>query len=206
MNFIKRLSIKLYDWILSFSKSPYSLITLFILALSEAIFFPIPPDLLLITLVLGSRNDAVKYATYCTLGSIIGGCLGYLIGYYLWWDGASFTPIANYFFTNIPFFTMDIFLTIKNMFDEHGFLIIFTAGFTPIPYKIFSISAGINNISFTTFIFASIISRSLRFFIIALLLHKFGNKIEHLIKNNFNILSILITLFAIFIYIINRLC
>ena len=198
---IKELSIKLYNWILSLSKSRYSFLALFIFALSEAIFFPIPPDLLLITLILGSRNDAMKYAVYCTLGSIIGGSLGYLIGYHLWWDGDSFTPIANYFFTNIPFFTMDVFLTIKNMFDEHGFLIIFTAGFTPIPYKIFSISAGINNISFATFVLASIISRSLRFFIIAILLYKFGNKIENIIKNNFNILSILITVFLIFIYL-----
>ena len=205
MSCIKETFRKLYNWILSFSLSQYSLAALFIIALAEAIFFPIPPDILLIALVLGARDKAIKYAAYCTLGSIVGGALGYLLGYYLWWDGASFTPIANYFFQNIPLFTTDIFSKIQDMFNEHGFLIIFTAGFTPIPYKIFSISAGINKISFATFILASLISRSLRFFIISILLYKFGSKIEHFINNNFNIISLIIALIFISIYLIIKL-
>ena len=171
------------------------------MALIEAVFFPLPPDVLLIALVLICRKKFFKYAFYCTLGSIIGGSIGYYIGNIFWWNGADYSELAKYLMYDIPFFSEDTFLIIKEQFMEYGFLIIFTAGFTPIPYKIFSISAGINNISFPLFLLASIISRGLRFFIIAGLLHHYGDKVKLLIEKYFNKLSFIIIIIIIIIYL-----
>jgi len=197
MNFYK----KIHNKIILFSKSKYAILFLFILALIEAVFFPIPPDVLLITLVLISRRKFFKYALYCTLGSIIGGSIGYYIGNVFWWNGYDYSELAKYLMNNISFFSEDIFLIIQEQFKKYGFLIIFTAGFTPIPYKIFSISAGINDISFSLFLLSSIISRSLRFFIIAGLLYYYGDKIKLLIEKYFNKFTFIIIIIIIIIYL-----
>ena len=187
--------------IILFSKSKYAILFLFILALIEAIFFPIPPDILLITLVLISRKTFIKYALYCTLGSIIGGSIGYYIGNVFWWDGNDYSELAKYLMNNVSFFSEEIFLIIQEKFKAYGFLIIFTAGFTPIPYKIFSISAGINDISFSLFLLTSIISRGFRFFIIAVLLYYYGDKMKLLIEKYFNKSTYIIIIIIIIIYL-----
>ena len=194
---------RLYNWVLSWGGSPYAGSVLFFLALAEATFFPIPPDVLLIALAVGNQKKALQFAAICTIGSITGGFIGYCIGHYLWWNGNVFSEIAIFFFQHIPGFTEQIFLNIKNEYDLYGFAIIFTAGFTPIPYKVFTISAGAFSISLPMFIGASFISRAARFFIVAALIKKFGEKVKNIIDNYFNILSIIfvILLFGSF-YII----
>lgn len=188
---------KLYDWVLHWADSKYGPLALFVLAFAESSFFPIPPDVLLIALALGARKKSFQFALICSIASIAGGLLGYSIGYYLWWDGVTYSAIAQFFFNNIPGFTEDIFTSIQNQYSEYGFMIIFSAGFTPIPYKIFTISAGAFNISLPLFVIASAISRSARFFLVAGLIWKFGNPIKDFIDKYFNILSIIFTLFLI---------
>src|SRR3989339_875745 len=101
---------KLYDWVLSWADTPYGGLALFVLAFAESSFFPIPPDALLIALVLGARVKAFKYTASCTAASITGALLGYAIGHYVWWTPSNeFTSIANFFFANIPGFTHDAF-------------------------------------------------------------------------------------------------
>ena len=196
---------KIYHAINSFSKSKNSLYILFIFSFIESIFFPIPPDLLLIPLVLLRRSLFLKYAFYCTLGSVLGGGVGYVIGNTLWWNGDQYSLFANYLMVNIPFFSEDLFLKFQNIFEQHGFIIIFTAGFTPIPYKIFSISAGANDISFGLFVIASILSRGGRFFIISYLLYFYGAKMKKIIENYFNRITLIFLIFIIFIYTIIQL-
>ena len=188
---------KLYDWVLSWANSPYGPIALIILAFSEASFFPIPPDILLIALALGSKQQSFKFAFYSSIASLAGGIFGYGIGYFLWWDGSNFNAIANFFFNNIPGFNKEIFFQIQEQYNKFGFMIVFTAGFTPIPYKVFTISAGAFNISLPLFIFASAVSRSARFFFVSFLIWKYGIKVKNLIDQYFNILTILLMIILI---------
>ena len=172
---------KLYDWVLHWAKTPYGPVALFILSFSEASFFPIPPDVLLIALALGHRKLSYKFALICSIASVIGAVGGYGIGYYLWWNGDGYNEIAHFFFNHIPGFNEAIFLDIKTKYDLYGLIITFTAGFTPIPFKVFTISAGAFNISFPLFLAASTISRSARFLLLAFLIKKYGNRIEDFI-------------------------
>ena len=182
---------KLYNWVLDFAETPYGLPALFILSFSEASFFPVPPDVLLIALSLGRRKQALKFAFICSIASIAGGLAGYSIGHFIWWDGTNYNSFANFFFNNVPGFTEALFQKIQNQYNNYGFIIIFTAGFTPIPFKVFTISAGAFDISLPLFIIASTISRSARFFLVSFLMWKYGKKINYFIDRYFNILSIL---------------
>lgn len=189
---------RLYDWVLHWADTPYGPAALFILSFAEASFFPIPPDALLIALVLGLRKKAFSFATICTIASVTGAILGYMIGHFLWWAGSSeFSSLALFFFNNIPGFTEEIFYKVKALYDEWNFWIIFTAGFTPIPYKVFTISGGAFEINIALFIIASIISRAGRFFLVAFLIWKFGAQIKSFIDKYFNMLAITFTVLLI---------
>jgi len=189
---------KLYDWVLHWAETPYGPIALFILAFAEASFFPIPPDALLIALVLGAPKKAFRFALICTSASVIGALLGYAIGHFVWWgiDG-EFSSFALFFYNNIPGFSQQIFYDVKKLYDEWNFWIIFTAGFTPIPYKVFTITSGAFDINITLFVIASVISRAGRFFLVAFLIWKFGDQIKSFIDKYFNLLAILFTILLI---------
>ena len=189
---------KIYDWVLHWAETPYCPLALFILAFSESSFFPIPPDVLLIPLALGSRLKAYRFAFICSICSIIGAIIGYGIGYLAWWDSIeNFTAFAQLFFDHIPGFTIDRFYRIQALYEQWNFWIVFTAGFTPIPFKLFTISAGAFNIHFPMFILGSIISRSARFFLIACLVKIFGEPILDFIDRYFNWLAIFFTILLI---------
>ncbi len=189
---------KLYDWVLHWAETPYGPAALVLLAFAEASFFPIPPDALLIALVLGSRKKAFRFAAYCSIASVIGALVGYSIGYFVWWSGSNqFSPIALFFFKNIPGFSQQLFFHVKNLFNEWNFWIIFTAGFTPIPYKVFTISSGAFQINIVMFIIASIFSRAGRFFLVSFLIWKFGEQIKKFIDKYFNLLAIVFTILLI---------
>ncbi|MGQ9798582.1 MAG: YqaA family protein [Ignavibacterium sp.] len=189
---------KLYDWVLHWAETPYGPIALFILAFAESSFFPIPPDALLIALVLGATTKAFKLALNCTIASVLGALLGYTIGHFLWWTPSNeFTSIAMFFFDNIPGFTQKLFFDVQNMYDKYNFWIVFTAGFTPIPYKVITISAGAFNIDILMFVIASVISRGARFFLVAFLIWKFGPQIRSFIDKYFNWLAIAFTVLLI---------
>ena len=117
----------------------------------------------------------------------------------LWWDvpGIEYSSLANLFFDFVPGLTVDSFNNIKSLYDDWDFWIVFTAGFTPIPFKLITISSGTFNINFFMFIIASIVSRSARFFLLATLIWIFGEKIRLYIEKYFNILAILFTFFLI---------
>ncbi|MGK9477555.1 YqaA family protein [Melioribacter sp. OK-6-Me] len=194
MKFLRRL----YDWVLHWSETRYGAAALFVLAFAEASFFPIPPDALLIALVLGSREKAFRFALICTVASVFGAAAGFGLGHYLWWDSPeNFSSLANFFFANVPGFTKELFFNVRNLYNEWNFWIIFTAGFTPIPYKVFTISGGAFDINFLLFIVASVVGRGLRFFLVAGLIWKFGEQIRTFIDKYFNILAILFTVLLI---------
>ena len=182
---------KIYDWVLHWAETPYGPLALFLLAVAESSFFPIPPDALLIALALGVRSKSFKFAAICTVASVLGALLGYAIGYFVWWEGANeFSVVANFFFTNIPGFTEQLFFQVKELYDEWNFWIIFTAGFTPIPYKVFTVTGGAFDVNIFLFIIASVFGRAGRFFLVAYLIWKFGKQIESFIDKYFNWLAI----------------
>ena len=195
MNFIR----KIYDWVINLSKKPNGGRSLAIISFSEASFFPIPPDVLLIPLSLGNRKKSYKFALICSVFSIFGAILGYYIGKVLWWNvpGIEYSSLANLFFKYVPGINDSGFMRIKNLYDNWNFWIVFTAGFTPIPFKLITISAGTFNINFFMFVIASVISRSARFFIVASLIRVFGESIRNFIENYFNLLAVIFTLLLI---------
>jgi len=196
---------KLYDWVLGLAQKPNGDISLGILSFSEASFFPIPPDVLLIPLCLGNRKKVYFFAFICSCFSIIGAIFGYYIGKLLWWNipGEEYSYIANMFFEYVPGITIDGFNRIYTIYDQWNFWIVFTAGFTPIPFKLITISAGTFNINIIMFFVASVISRSARFFIVASLIKVFGDPIKEFIEKYFNLLAIAFTILLIggFIFI-----
>ena len=193
---------RLYYWILTWAETPYGPLALFLLSFVESSFFPIPPDVLLIVLALGLRRRSIYFGIICTIGSVLGGIAGYFIGHYLWLTGESFTPFADFFFSNVPGFSKELYFTIKDQYAKYGFFIIFTAGLTPIPYKIFTITAGAFNISFPLFFIASLVSRFARFFLISILIFKFGESIRYFIDKYFNIISIFLIILLIGGYVL----
>ena len=187
---------RLYDWVLSWGNSKWGALALFVLAFAESSFFPIPPDVLLIALCLGAVNRSFRFALICLVGSILGAAGGYAIGYYLWQNTAGeYTALANWFFAHV--FTEESFLQVKGLYDEYDFWFVFTAGFTPLPYKLITISGGLFKIDLVMFFVASIVSRGLRFFLIAGLIWKFGAPIKTFIDKYFNLLAILFTVLLI---------
>lgn len=196
----------LYDWVLHFAHTPYGTPALFLLALAESSVFPVPPDVLLIALAVSMPTSAFKYALVCSLGSVLGGSLGYGIGYLLWYapDG-TFSAFARFFFDYVPGFTREVFTIVQEKYSENAFLAVFTAGFTPIPYKVFTIAGGVCKINFLEFVVASTVGRSLRFFLVAGIIWKFGEPITRWIDKYFNKLAILFTILLIGGFIVVKL-
>jgi len=174
---------RLYDWVLSFSDRPGGSWALFGFSFAESSFFPIPPDPLLVALALGKPKRALWFATVCALGSVLGGLTGYAIGWGIW------QMVDQFFYTYVPGVTPDAFVSVQQLYARWDFWAIFAAGFTPIPYKVFTLSAGVFNISLAIFLFASTISRSARFFMVAGLIYFYGPPIQGFIDKHFDRLA-----------------
>ena len=178
---------RLYDWVLSWADTPHGLSALVVLSLIESIFFPIPPDVLLIALTLGARPRWFRFALACTLASVAGGVIGYYLGATAW------AQLSQTFYDYVPGFTEAKFTRIKALYETYDFWIVFTAGFTPIPFKVITISAGACEINFGIFMIASMLSRGARFFLVAKLLHRYGEPMRAFIEERFNQLTLLVT-------------
>jgi membrane protein YqaA with SNARE-associated domain len=190
---------RIYDWVLAWADHPGGVWALFLLAFAESSFFPIPPDVLLIALCIGKPSRSLWFATVCSIGSIVGGIAGYLIGAGFW------HALDTYFYTYVPGLTPASFARVQGLYDTWNFWIVFTAGFTPLPYKLFTISAGVFGISFPMFLIASAVSRSARFFLVAGLIQRFGPSIKGFIDRYFNLLAIGFTVLLVSGFIVVKL-
>lgn len=176
---------RLYDWVLSWADTPWGVPALVALSFAEASFFPIPPDPLLMALCLGAPSRSLRIAAWATFASVVGGIAGYLLGAGAW------SLVSDFFYTWVPGVTPDAFATVQDMYDRWDFRAVFLAGLTPLPYKIFALSAGVFAINFPVFVFASALSRGLRFFLVAGLIWKFGAPVTRFIDRYFNLLTLL---------------
>lgn len=174
---------RLYDWVLSWADTRYGSSALGVLAFVESSFFPIPPDPLLMALALGAPRRALHFATICATGSVLGGATGYLIGWGVW------SAVSPLFFQYVPGVTPEAFEGVRALYERWDFWAVFVAGFTPLPYKVFTLSAGVFQISFPVFIFASIVGRSARFFLVAGLIYFYGPGIRGFIDRYFDRLA-----------------
>lgn len=167
-------------------------IGLFVLAFIESSFFPIPPDVLLIILSLAEPDKALFFALICTIGSVLGGMFGYLIGY------AGKEAVLKRFVSE------EKIKKVHNLFNKYESWAIFIAGFTPIPYKVFTIAGGVFYIKFWNFVLMSLISRGLRFFIVAIFVMYFGQRVVDYLNGKFEIFTLVITLIALVVWWIYR--
>lgn len=171
-----------YDWVLSWSERPSGPAALTGIAAAEAVFFPVPPDVLLIPLALGSPRRALWFAFLCTLGSLAGAAVGYWVGAGLY--EALARPILELYGL------VGSYERVGEMYRENLVVTLGTAGFTPIPYKVFTIAAGGFRVPFDAFLVVSAVSRGARFFLVAGLIRAFGDPIRDLIDRYFNILTV----------------
>jgi len=180
---------KLYEWVLKWADTPYGGWALFILAFSESSFFPIPPDILLIALAVGKPKKALKFALICSVGSVLGGIAGYLIGW-------QFMAVVGHKIIAFYGLTEKV-ATIASLYNQYNAWAVGIAGFTPIPYKVFTITAGAFRINFLIFLLASTVSRSARFFLVGGLIFIFGPRIQVFIDKYFNLLAIVFTVLLV---------
>lgn len=173
---------KLYDWGLKKAESPHAERALFWVAFIESSFFPLPPDVLLIAMVLSSRDKWLRYFGICLTGSVLGGLAGYAIGFGAW------QMVQSWFFSHV--FPEAAFMKVQELYQRHDFWVIFAAGFTPIPYKIFTIAAGVASIDINRFILASLVGRGARFILVCWLLYLFGPRVRLFIEKYFNLVSV----------------
>lgn len=169
---------RVYRWVLSWSAHPHATWALFILAFAEASFFLVPPDVLLIAMSLAKPTRARWYALVSTLGSVTGGLGGYLIGWGLWHsiEGWVFEHLGALGFTDANF------ALVQSKYQANAFLALFTAGFTPIPFKVFTIAAGVFDVGLVVFIAASLVGRACRFFLVAELVKRLGPRVQPFIE------------------------
>ncbi|MDR1122540.1 MAG: DedA family protein [Endomicrobium sp.] len=190
---------RLYDWALHWSKTKNSNYALFGIVFLESFVFPIPPDVLLIPMVIFEPKSWYKKVLICTVGSVCGALVGYCIGR-IFYDTVGLAIINFYDLHH----AMSV---VGEKYFNYAFLSIFAGSFTPIPYKILTVSAGVFRLSLPTLIIASILGRGGRFFIVAVAIRFFGEKIQNVIEKYFNILfliffTMLIAGFFVFKYLI----
>lgn len=173
-HFIRRL----YDWTVAWAERPGGVRALFFIAFVESSFFPVPPDVLLVALCVGAPSKSFRFALICSAGSVLGGVFGYLIGYGAW------HAVEGLF---IPYvFSQELFAKVQTLYQENAFVAILTAAFTPIPYKVFTVAAGVFEVNLVTLISASIVGRSLRFFLVGGVLFFLGPPVRTFLEKYFD--------------------
>jgi membrane protein YqaA with SNARE-associated domain len=190
---LQRMYIRCMEWI----QTPAGIWVLFFIAVAESSFFPIPPDVFLIALCVAAPKKSFHFALVCSAGSVLGGALGYGLG--LTFMDTLGVRILDLYQLN------DKYEIVQQLYQDYDALAVAAAGFTPLPYKLFTITAGAFKVNFLTFILASLVSRAARFFIVSALIYKFGTPIQHFITKYFNILTLVFLLLLVGGFVVMKL-
>jgi membrane protein YqaA with SNARE-associated domain len=172
---------RLYDWVMRLAQHRYAIPLMGVVAFAESSFFPIPPDVMLVPLVLANRKKAFTIALVCTVCSVIGGLLGYAIGYYFFETIGAWVVKTYGLQAGLERF--------REQFAHWGIYVILIKGLTPIPYKLVTIASGAAHFDLFTFVWASIVTRGIRFFLVAALLWKYGEPIRAFIEERFTLVT-----------------
>jgi membrane protein YqaA with SNARE-associated domain len=182
---------RLYRWVLHWAETPYGTPALFAISLAESSFFPVPPDVLQIALSVSKPRRSFYYAAVSAVASVLGGVLGWYIGYGLW------EAVGDYFYRWVPGVTPENVALVGAQYQENAFLAIFAAAFSPIPYKVFTISAGVFHVSLQALVLASIVGRSARFFLVAAAIWCFGPGVKRLLDKYFELATLVLGALAV---------
>ena len=185
---------RIYDWCVESAHKPYSLWILSAVAFAESSFFPIPPDVMLIPMSLAQPKRAWLYATVCTVASVLGGLLGYAIGALLY-DSIGHWLIQLYGYG-------DKVEAFREAYAQYGAWIILLKGLTPIPYKIVTIASGMAHFNFPLFVAASVLTRGARFFVLALLLRLFGEKVRDFVERRLTLVTSAVAAAVVFGFVV----
>jgi membrane protein YqaA with SNARE-associated domain len=182
---------RLYAWVLHWAETPYALPALVVLSFAESSFFPIPPDVLLMALCMGRPQRSFVFALWCSVASVLGGMAGYLIGY-------AAEPLGRWFIIDVLGYGA-AWAKVAELYGENAFLAILTAAFTPIPYKVFTIAAGVfhEQVPLMTLVAASLIGRSGRFFLVSGTIFIFGPKVKTYLDKYLEIATVLLAVLGI---------
>lgn len=172
---------RLYDWVIRLARHRHAIPAMGAVSFMESSFFPIPPDVMLVPMVLANRDKAFRIALVCTVCSVLGGLLGYAIGYYFFETIGEWVVKTYGLQSGLAAF--------RSGFEEYGIWIILIKGLTPIPYKLVTIASGAAHFDLFTFVWASIVTRGARFFLVAALLWKFGEPIRAFIEERLTLLT-----------------
>jgi len=170
---------RLYRWVLHWADTPYGTPALFVLAFAESSFFPIPPDVLQIALSVSKPRRSFYYALVSGIGSVVGGIAGWVIGFAFW------SAVSSFFYRYVPGCTPENFQQVQTLYEQNAFWAILGAAFTPIPYKVFTIAAGIFRIWLPVLIVASFLGRFGRFFLVASAIYFLGPGVKTLLDKYF---------------------
>lgn len=173
---------KLYDWVMDLAGSRHAPSALCAVSFAESSFFPIPPDVMLAPMVLARPERAYLYAGLCTISSVLGGCLGYFIGFHLGDLGHWLLALLGHADGEAAF---------REWFGKWGLWVILIKGLTPIPYKLVTIASGLAHFSFVTFLWASVVTRGARFFLTATLLKYFGPAVREEVEKRLTLYTVI---------------
>ena len=193
---------RLYDWTLHWAETPYAVPALFVLAFAEASVFPIPPDVLLLALALGQPRRAPWFVLVCTVGSVLGAVGGWAIGAGLWAAMGTDPACPQYaggawLFEHVPGFGCEVFGRVQQLYADNAVVALLTAAFTPIPFKVFTIAAGVAHIPLLTLVLTSIVGRGARFLLLGGLVYLFGRQVRGFIERRFEVLTVVFAVLLI---------
>ncbi len=189
---------RMYNWVLSWADTRWGTPALFVISFAESSFFPIPPDVLQLALSASRPKWSFFYAAVSVVASVMGAVLGWYIGYALW------VSLGGYFIDYVPGVSQELVDKVGMKYHDNAFLAIFTAAFTPIPFKVFTISAGIFSeyVSLQTLMIASVLGRGARFFLVASLVYFFGPGIRTFIEKRLELMTILFTVLLVLGFVV----
>ncbi|MDC1303128.1 VTT domain-containing protein [Pelagibacterales bacterium] len=192
-NFVKNL---IDNQIKSFSNTRFAMPFIFFIGYVEAIIFPLPQEIFMVPMMLSERSKVFRIAFYSFIGSILGGITAYYLGL-LFFDSVV-NPIINFYDYSHHF------LFFKDQINEFGFIYVFIGGFTPLPFKIITLTSGALSIPFWNFLIAAILSRGLRFYLVGFLVWKYGEKVINTIDKKLNLISFCILGIVLIFYFIYK--
>lgn len=179
---------RLYDFVMRLAASPRAELWLALVSFAESSVFPAPPDLMLMPMCLTRRDRALRYAAICSAASVVGGLLGYWIGY-------SIAPVGRFLLSLMGH--ADGEAAFRAWFDQWGLWVIMIKGLTPIPYKLVTITSGLAHFDLKMFVLASVITRSARFFIVATLIKVFGAPVQEFVEKRLTLVTTIVAVFFV---------
>jgi len=177
---------RLYDWVLSWADSPHGTTALAVISFAESSFFPIPPDVLQIALSVGQPRRSFRFAAVSAVASVLGAIVGWLIGWGVW------QSVSGFFYEAVPGFTPEKFQYVESLYQQNAGLYLLLSAFTPIPFKIFTIAAGVCSVPLPTLVLASAVGRSGRFFLVATIMRLFGKPARELLDKYLELATVLL--------------